>query len=182
MPNICPSGASLQEATDFLAAHPDIEAIDIVLLDSNGIGRGKIIRRHELEGLYSNWRHLPISILGLDVVGEDVDETGLIWDTGDGDLRAWPCQARWSRNMAQSLPERNSCCRNIILTAHQCCLIPAMHCAVKSMRWPRLACILLRRLNWSFSCWTLNATAKGRCSPRAMCWTGAAPERQKSIP
>jgi glutamine synthetase len=33
---------------------------------------------------------LPISILGLDVVGEDVDETGLIWDTGDGDLRAWP--------------------------------------------------------------------------------------------
>jgi len=90
MPNTCRSGASLQEATDFLAAHPDIEAIDIVLLDSNGIGRGKIIRRHELEGLYSNGRHLPISILGLDVVGEDVDETGLIWDTGDGDLRAWP--------------------------------------------------------------------------------------------
>ena len=90
MPNTCRSGASLQEATDFLAAHPDIEAIDIVLLDSNGIGRGKIIRRHELEGLYSNGRHLPISILGLDVAGEDVDETGLIWDTGDGDLRAWP--------------------------------------------------------------------------------------------
>ena len=90
MPDICPSGASLEEATDFLAAHPEIEAIDIVLLDSNGIGRGKIIRRHELEALYSSGRHLPISILGLDVVGEDVDETGLIWDTGDGDLRAWP--------------------------------------------------------------------------------------------
>lgn len=90
MPETCPSGASLQEATDFLAAHPQIEAIDIVLHDSNGIGRGKIIRRHELEGLYLNGRHMPISILGLDVVGEDVDETGLIWDTGDGDLRAWP--------------------------------------------------------------------------------------------
>ena len=90
MPDICPSGASLEEATDFLAAHPEIEAIDIVLLDSNGIGRGKIIRRHELEALYSSGRHLPISILGLDVVGEDVDETGLIWDTGVGDLRAWP--------------------------------------------------------------------------------------------
>src|SRR5690606_4499585 len=29
-------------------------------------------------------------ILGLDIVGEDVHETGLIWDSGDGDLRAWP--------------------------------------------------------------------------------------------
>jgi len=90
MSDTCPSGARLQEATEFLSAHPEIEAIDIVLLDSNGIGRGKIIRRHELEALYRNGRHLPISILGLDVVGEDVDETGLIWDTGDGDLRAWP--------------------------------------------------------------------------------------------
>jgi glutamine synthetase len=35
-------------------------------------------------------RHLPISILGLDITGEDVHETGLIWDSGDGDLRAWP--------------------------------------------------------------------------------------------
>ncbi|WP_292230665.1 glutamine synthetase family protein, partial [Mesorhizobium sp.] len=33
---------------------------------------------------------LPISILGLDITGEDVHETGLVWDTGDGDLRAWP--------------------------------------------------------------------------------------------
>lgn len=90
MPDFTPSGATVDEATDFLTAHPEIEAIDIVLLDSNGIGRGKIIRRHELEGLYRNGRHMPISILGLDVVGEDVDETGLIWDTGDGDLRAWP--------------------------------------------------------------------------------------------
>jgi glutamine synthetase len=33
---------------------------------------------------------MPISILGLDITGEDVHETGLIWDSGDGDLRAWP--------------------------------------------------------------------------------------------
>lgn len=86
----CPSGATLAEAEDFLAAHPEIEAVDIVLHDSNGIGRGKIIRRHELLSLYKSGRHMPISILGLDICGEDVDETGLIWDQGDGDLRAWP--------------------------------------------------------------------------------------------
>ncbi|HQF30580.1 MAG TPA: glutamine synthetase family protein, partial [Hyphomicrobiales bacterium] len=73
-----------------LDAHPEIEAIDIVLVDSNGIGRGKIVRRHELMALYENGRHMPISILGLDITGEDVHETGLIWDSGDGDLKAWP--------------------------------------------------------------------------------------------
>ncbi len=85
-----PSGSSLAEAETFLAAHPEIEAFDIVLTDANGIGRGKIIRRHELLSMYKSGRHLPISILGLDICGEDVHETGLIWDQGDGDRRAWP--------------------------------------------------------------------------------------------
>ena len=85
-----PSGSSPAEAEAFLAAHPEVEAVDIVLTDANGIARGKIIRRHELIGLYTSGRHLPISILGLDICGEDVHETGLIWDQGDGDLRAWP--------------------------------------------------------------------------------------------
>ena len=85
-----PSGSDIAEAEAFLAAHPEIEAFDIVLHDANGIGRGKIIRRHELLSFYKSGRHLPISILGLDILGEDVHETGLIWDQGDGDLRAWP--------------------------------------------------------------------------------------------
>lgn len=85
-----PSGSVPAEAEAFLAAHPDIEAFDIVLHDSNGIGRGKIIRRAELLSIYKNGRHMPISILGLDICGEDVHETGLIWDQGDADRRAWP--------------------------------------------------------------------------------------------
>ena len=85
-----PSGSSIAEAEAFLAAHPEIEAFDIVLHDSNGIGRGKIIRRHELLSIYKGGRHLPMSILGLDICGEDVHETGLVWDQGDGDRRGWP--------------------------------------------------------------------------------------------
>jgi glutamine synthetase len=85
-----PSGSTSAEAKQFLDAHPEVEAFDIVLTDANGVGRGKIIRRHELMSLYEHGRHLPISILGLDITGEDVHETGLIWDSGDGDLRAWP--------------------------------------------------------------------------------------------
>lgn len=85
-----PSGSTPSEAAAFLDANPDIEAIDILLTDPNGIGRGKIVRRHELPGIFENGRHMPVSILGLDITGEDVHETGLIWDSGDGDLRAWP--------------------------------------------------------------------------------------------
>jgi glutamine synthetase len=90
MTTTSPSGSTVTEAEAFLAAHPEIEAFDIVLHDSNGIGRGKIIRRHELLSIYQSGRHMPISILGLDICGEDVHETGLIWDQGDGDRRAWP--------------------------------------------------------------------------------------------
>ena len=85
-----PSGSTPAEARAFLDAHPEVEAVDIVLTDANGIGRGKIVRRHELMSIYESGRHFPISILGLDITGEDVHETGLIWDSGDGDLRAWP--------------------------------------------------------------------------------------------
>ncbi len=80
----------MQEAEEFLAGHPEIEAIDIVLVDGNGIGRGKIIRRHELLPLYRSGRHLPLSILGLDVTGEDVEDTGLVWSVGDADRLARP--------------------------------------------------------------------------------------------
>ncbi|MDZ7906148.1 MAG: glutamine synthetase family protein [Cypionkella sp.] len=84
------AAAAPAEAQAFLAAHPEIEAFDLVLTDANGIARGKIIRRHELMGLYEQGRHLPISILGLDILGEDVGDTGLVWDQGDADRRAWP--------------------------------------------------------------------------------------------
>lgn len=85
-----PSGSTVDEAEAFLAAHPEIVAFDLVLVDANGIARGKIVRRHELIAIYREGRHLPGSILGLDVFGEDVEETGLVWSDGDADRRAWP--------------------------------------------------------------------------------------------
>lgn len=78
------------EAEAFLAKHPDVVAFDLVLIDANGIPRGKLIRRRELLQLYRGGRPLAGSILGLDVAGEDVDATGLVWSDGDADRRAWP--------------------------------------------------------------------------------------------
>lgn len=82
--------ASVAELRDFLDAHPEIEAFDLMLYDPNGIARGKIVRRHEIEGIWESGRNLPGSILGLDVTGEDVDETGLVWSDGDADRCGWP--------------------------------------------------------------------------------------------
>jgi len=86
-----PLGAApIEEAESFLEKHQDIASFDLVLIDPNGVARGKIIRRHELLPLFRSGRHLPGSILGLDVTGVDVDETGLTWDDGDADRIAWP--------------------------------------------------------------------------------------------
>ena len=80
----------IAEAKKFLDKNPLIKSVDIVLHDVNGVGRGKIIRRHELLKLYESGRQFPLSLLGMDITGEDVPETGLILEQGDGDIKAWP--------------------------------------------------------------------------------------------
>ena len=85
------------EARAFLDAHPDVEAVQLVITDANGIGRGKNIDRSELASLYAAGRNVAGSILGLDVTGEDVEETGLVWEVGDADLQCRPVPGSLSR-------------------------------------------------------------------------------------
>lgn len=73
------------EAESFLAANPDIDAIQIVLTDICGVGRGKSLRRSEIGRLFGEGRCIAGSILALDITGADVVETGLVWDDGDAD-------------------------------------------------------------------------------------------------
>jgi glutamine synthetase len=70
---LCPTGATLSEAEAFLAAHPEIEAIDLILTDSNGIARGKIIRRHELAAAtHLRGAHVVLAGDGLEILEEEV--------------------------------------------------------------------------------------------------------------
>ena len=59
-----PTGAELREVHEFLAKYPDVQGIDVVLNDCHGIGRGKTIRRHELDALYLSGRPIPASMFG----------------------------------------------------------------------------------------------------------------------
>jgi glutamine synthetase len=82
--------ATPAELEAFLAAHPDVQAVQIMLTDPCGVLRGKSVRRAELAGIFASGRQVAGSILGLDITGQDVDDTGLVWDTGDADMTARP--------------------------------------------------------------------------------------------
>lgn len=82
--------ARAPEVTSFLSAHPHLSQIALMLTDINGIARGKFLRPHELHALFLQGRPLPSSILSLNVLGEDVDTTGLVWEVADMDCLAKP--------------------------------------------------------------------------------------------
>ncbi|MCW2290128.1 glutamine synthetase [Pseudomonas sp. BIGb0408] len=82
--------APLQDAEDFLAQNPDIELFELFIIDANGVPRGKLLHRDELLAVYRSGRPLPSTILGLSINGDDVEDSGLVWDVGDIDCRAYP--------------------------------------------------------------------------------------------
>jgi glutamine synthetase len=82
--------AGKEELTAFLGAHPDIQSVQIMITDPSGVLRGKAVLRAELERIFDSGRQVAGSILGLDITGKDVDDTGLVWDTGDADMTARP--------------------------------------------------------------------------------------------
>ena len=78
------------EAHAFLDTNPDIRSIHVIWTDICGVARGKILRRDEVVPAWRDGRFMPISALVLDVTGQDVPETGLVFDEGDRDLLMWP--------------------------------------------------------------------------------------------
>ncbi len=85
------------EASAFLEANPDITNAHVVWTDICGVARGKILRRDELVPAWRDGRFLPISALVLDVTGQDVPETGLVFDEGDRDMLMWPVPGSLTR-------------------------------------------------------------------------------------
>lgn len=78
------------ELAAFLARYPDVQQVQIFITDPSGVPRGKAVRREELVRIFDSGRQVAGSILGLDITGQDVDDTGLVWDTGDADMCARP--------------------------------------------------------------------------------------------
>ena len=66
---------------DFLLAHPDIEIFEVIMPDANGNLRGKWLPRSKIQKAFDGTLKLPLTALGFDVWGRDVES----WVLDDGD-------------------------------------------------------------------------------------------------
>lgn len=73
------------EVQAFLKKYPQVEQIDLILPDLNGISRGKRVDVSLLEKVMADGFNLPRSIMGSDVSGDTVQASNLGYATGDCD-------------------------------------------------------------------------------------------------
>lgn len=75
----------------FLEAHPEIETVEVVLTDLNGIYRGKWLPAHSAGKLLDGTLKMPLTAVSPDVWGRDVKT--LCAKTGDGDGMCIPVES-----------------------------------------------------------------------------------------
>lgn len=81
-----PSGIfGLTVLDEFLKNHPNLEHVELVLVDPNGIARGKWAPASTLKKAFADGVNFPLSLHGLDIWGNEVDATGLHISSGDLD-------------------------------------------------------------------------------------------------
>lgn len=97
-----PPSRSTSEAEAFLAAHPDVQSVDMLIADMNGILRGKQLARDHLAKLYRDGVRLPGSNYLLDWTGQNVLTLPYGSADGDPDYFCFPVEGTlkpvpWSR-------------------------------------------------------------------------------------
>jgi len=83
------SHTPLLEADTFLASHPGVEAVDLLLPDINGVVRGKRIERDALHKVFKDGVAMPASVFSLDITGNTIEACGLGLEIGEPDR---PCK------------------------------------------------------------------------------------------
>ncbi|MFG6595021.1 glutamine synthetase family protein [Sulfitobacter sp. 1A13368] len=76
---------SESKAEAWLAQHPKIESIFACVCDLNGTMRGKRVPADQVSKVVEGGLRLPLSIVGMDIWGEDVENSELVFETGDSD-------------------------------------------------------------------------------------------------
>lgn len=70
---------------DPASSAPPFEMVDLLLPDMNGLLRGKRVTGAALDKVLAEGVCLPMSLIGTDITGNTVEETGLGYDIGDED-------------------------------------------------------------------------------------------------
>ncbi|OAN68901.1 glutamine synthetase [Jannaschia sp. EhC01] len=76
---------SSQSPSDFLHDNPQIKSIRMVASDLNGQARGKRVARRFAGKAIKDGTRFPYSVLNLDIWGEDIDDSPLVFEAGDPD-------------------------------------------------------------------------------------------------
>lgn len=80
--------SSSTDSTDivgWLARHPDVEVVHTAVCDLNGIMRGKRIPIEQASRVADGGIRMPLSIVGVDVWGEDIVGSPMVYTGGDID-------------------------------------------------------------------------------------------------
>ncbi|MEM9146906.1 MAG: glutamine synthetase family protein [Pseudomonadota bacterium] len=67
------------------ATHPDLAWAEVFVTDLNGLQRGKLVPIESLDKVAKGGLRMPVSTLGLDILGEDVAGAGIAIERGDPD-------------------------------------------------------------------------------------------------
>ena len=70
---------------DWLRQHPDVRTIRVAAADLNGVARGKRLPARFADKVYEEGTKFPYSVLNLDIWGEDVENSPLVFEIGDPD-------------------------------------------------------------------------------------------------
>ena len=70
---------------DWLRHHPDVKTIRVAAADLNGQARGKRIPVRFADKIVKEGTRFPYSVLNLDIWGEDIEDSPLVFETGDAD-------------------------------------------------------------------------------------------------
>ena len=78
---------SHSDSTQWLADRPEIQTVFVCVCDLNGTLRGKRIPVEQVEKVIRGGMRMPLSIVGVDIWGEDIENSKLVFETGDSDGR-----------------------------------------------------------------------------------------------
>ncbi|GGX54513.1 glutamine synthetase [Tateyamaria omphalii] len=70
---------------DWLVDNPEIRAIRVAAADLNGVARGKRMPVRFADKITDSGTRFPMSVLNLDIWGEDIEDSPLVMETGDRD-------------------------------------------------------------------------------------------------
>jgi glutamine synthetase len=87
-----PMGTGSVSADAFIQAHPELQFVDLLIPDINGIVRGKRVDPSALAKVFERGIALPASIFALNIQGTTVEETGLGLDIGEADRVCLPVE------------------------------------------------------------------------------------------